>query len=277
MKKRVYFGLLVIFLFIAGCAAVDDCVCPAVYEPVCGMDGETYSNECYAECAGVEVDYEGECGEDDEEVNLNLMAMDGGTTNPEPGLYSYEEGEEIVVEAVPLQGYQFNGWEKEGSATVCDSQNKECRFIITENSVLSAHFEEDICVCPAVYEPVCGVDGETYSNECYAECAGVEVDYEGECREEEDCVCPTVYEPVCGMDGETYSNECYAECAGVEVDYEGECGEEEDCVCPAVYDPVCGVDGETYSNECYAECAGVEVDYEGECREEEDTQVIVVE
>lgn len=39
--------------------------------------------------------------------------------------------------------------------------------------------------CATILNPVCGKDGKTYSNKCFAEMAGVEVVYEGKCRENE--------------------------------------------------------------------------------------------
>lgn len=82
---------------------------------------------------------------------------------------------------------------------------------------------DDECVCPEVYEPVCGVDDATYSNACIATtCFNATIAYEGECDDE--CVCPKVYEPVCGDDGATYSNACFATtCFNVTIAYEGEC------------------------------------------------------
>ncbi|HIL77753.1 MAG: Kazal-type serine protease inhibitor family protein [Methyloprofundus sp.] len=41
----------------------DQVVCAAIYNPVCGVDGNTYSNSCNTDVAGIEIDYQGVCGE----------------------------------------------------------------------------------------------------------------------------------------------------------------------------------------------------------------------
>lgn len=75
--------------------------------------------------------------------------------------------------------------DKTGFELVVAGRQVDLRFV-TDGSVKAwgfrvRVFERRGCVCPTLYAPVCGADGQTYSNGCAASCQGVSVNHNGEC------------------------------------------------------------------------------------------------
>lgn len=312
----------------AHCGAADQagtCVdkpreCTLVYSPVCGCDGQTYSNECAAQSAGQSVAYTGECA----------PPGSGGSGSGGSGSGGSGSG-----------GDGFCG----GIANIECSKGEYCDYPLTAQC--GAGDQSGTCKrppreCDPNYSPVCGCDGETYGNACSAAAQGVSVAALGECGapgkpcgelggcdEGEYCqfppdahcgtadapgvcakipinqACPAIYAPVCGCDGKTYSSDCVARLAGVSIAAEGECDASDGevcggllgrgckegyfcdypddqpacgaadatgtCVealpaCDAVFDEVCGCDGKTYSSECVANAAGTDISSRGACK-----------
>jgi len=48
---------------------------------------------------------------------LTIAASAGGTTSPAPGIYTYDQGTSVSVQAIPGTAYQFDGWSGDASGT----------------------------------------------------------------------------------------------------------------------------------------------------------------
>ncbi|HJL17537.1 MAG TPA: Kazal-type serine protease inhibitor domain-containing protein [Sandaracinaceae bacterium LLY-WYZ-13_1] len=114
-------------------------------------------------------------------------------------------------------------------------------------------------VCPTIWAPVCGCDGETYPNACDAHAQGIDVAYDGECAAGR--VCGGVGGFACAP-GE-YCDFPDAAACGL-GDTRGLC-EPEPIACPGDGEPVCGCDGVTYPSACAAAASGVDAAHPGSC------------
>jgi hypothetical protein len=238
-----------------GCGTAGECepvpvTCTGIFDPVCGCDGNTYTNECEAEMAKVRVSATGSCpvvdaGPADAGLTCGAMTCGVGELCCEATSMCYAEGCTDCC-APPDAGSSDGGATcvPESDSQLCASEGVVCgQFSGVDNCGVDRFVHCDDCAsgtCCEASSSCClpgsidccfiapqpdGGRGCTTDTECPATqyCSGIGCGTAGTCLTRP-VDCPDAGEPVCGCDDVTYENSCLAEAAGVRAAASGSCG-----------------------------------------------------
>jgi len=78
-------------------------------------------------------------GEAPAKHSLSVEATPGGTTDPPPGFYKYDEATSVTVTAIVFEGYEFKGWHLNGENV---GSQETLTLTVYEQNILIASFEE---------------------------------------------------------------------------------------------------------------------------------------
>lgn len=278
------------------CAADDQGVCtpiltscPPTVSQVCGCDGTTYDNACFADASGVTVSATGAC------VLGSACGGTSGGTCSSPAFCNPLQGDCSTILAGNCMTPPLSTSCASGFYPVCG-----CNGVTYNNACLAAAAGVGVLnTGPCAGDLACGAGGPTCSSGNFCKRPdGACGDVAGICTPIP-ASCAPDFDPVCGCNGTTYSSACVADAAGVTVRSDGPCEPALACgggsalVCPAgqfceaptgtcssgaagtcsdmpadcptTVNPVCGCNGTTYNNACLAEAAGVSISGTGSC------------
>jgi|GEM_PF-5180103 coxsackievirus/adenovirus receptor len=255
---------------------------------VCGIDSVTYPNDCYALCAGLGFDdyTPGPC---EECPQCDVADQATGEMCDPVGQVTYDNLYEACCAGLTVDQIQPGACITDPGCAQCPADyvpvcaKKADGSKVTYDNICTFEFcnpDKDVFECGgpcgdtsgctacalSSCSPVCGKDGQTYFNACYANCGQTQVDYAYPCC---DCPPPSEETQVCSTAGNTHGSMCELTCKLEEYSYDGVCIP--GCQ-PTPDDPPDGICGnmagtfKIFFNEACATAAGATCIHDGPCQ-----------